>query len=72
MKALGQQLSEYKTIVSLLTRYNQALKNLIEKTLAPTGKREVVDCLAGEERIPIIVACSAVGLLSLLSMLLIG
>ena len=28
----------------------------------PTGKREAVDYLVGEEHIPIIVACSAVGL----------
>jgi len=57
MKDLGQQLSDYKTMVAVLTRDNRALKSLIEKTLASTGKREAVDYLVGEEHIPISTAC---------------
>ena len=50
-------------MVAELTRDNRALKNLIEKkALSPTGKREAVDYLVGEESIPISVACSAVSL----------
>jgi len=49
-------------MVAELTRDNRALMNLIEKNLAQTGKRDAVDYLVGEERIPVRVACEAMGL----------
>lgn len=42
---LEQQLSEYKTMVAEPTYDNQALKNLIEKSLASTDKQDAVDYL---------------------------
>ena len=48
-------------MVAELTRDNQALKNLIKNALAPMGKREAVDYLVGEERLPVRVACEAIG-----------
>ena len=62
VKELEQQLSEYKTMVAELTHDNRALKNLIEKkALAPTGKRDAVDYLVGEEAVPITRACAHLG-----------
>lgn len=49
-------------MVAELTRDDRTLKNFIEKALAPTGKRETVDYLVGEEHAPIRVTCEAIGL----------
>ena len=37
VKELEQQLCDYKTMVAELTRYNRALKNLIEKSSSANG-----------------------------------
>lgn len=41
-----------------LAHDNRALKNLIEKTLTPKGKRDAVDYLIGEEALPTTRACT--------------
>jgi hypothetical protein len=43
-------------------RYNRALNNLIEKTLALTDRLEAMDHLIGEERLPVRVVCEAIGI----------
>jgi putative transposase len=61
-KELEEQLSEYKTMVAEFTHDNRALKNLLGKGIAPTGKRDAVDYLVGEEIVPITRACTHLGL----------
>jgi putative transposase len=53
VKNLDQQISEYKTMVAELSQDNRAVKNLIEKALAPTGKCDAVDTWLAKRRHPI-------------------
>lgn len=65
VKELKWQLSDYKTMVTELTRDNRATQELNrKKAIAPTGKREAVDYLVDKERRPVFVACQADGLAS--------
>jgi len=58
VKELEQQLSEYKTLVAEFSHNNRALKNLIKKALAPTGKCDAIDYLVGEEAVLITWVCA--------------
>lgn len=49
-------------MVAELMRDNKCLGSLSKKAPAPTGKREAVDYLVGEERLPVRVACEAIDL----------